>query len=215
MASVGSTTFPCLEGRMPTPPVATPLTPRRRAILDAATAVVVEHGLRGLTHRAVDRAAGLPQGSTSAYLRTRRALQLALTEHVAAQVGQDVDALLGQIADCAPEDPRTVELILAMFARWLEERSLVLAKVELTMEAARDPEMAALLGRESSRIVRVVAQILSGHGQDQAQDRAEAMLASLDGILLAALLRPAAQRRDYLARSLALAMHPLSTGQPA
>ena len=40
-------------------------------------------GLRGLTHRAVDRRAGLPEGSCSAYLRTRRALQGALTEHVA------------------------------------------------------------------------------------------------------------------------------------
>lgn len=193
----------------------TPLSPRRRAILDAATSVVVEQGLRGLTHRAVDRAAGLPEGSTSGYLRTRRALQLALTEHVAAQVAADVDALLEQIAGCPPEDPRTVELVLAMFARWLDERALVLAKVELTMEAARDPEVAALLGRERSRIVGVVGDILAGHGQDQTHDRAEAMLASFDGILLSALLRPDAERRDYLARSLSLAMHPLSTEQPA
>lgn len=193
----------------------TPLSPRRRAILDAATSVVVEQGLRGLTHRAVDRAAGLPEGSTSGYLRTRRALQLALTEHVAAQVAEDVDALLEQIAGCTPEDPRTVDLVLAMFARWLDERALVLAKVELTMEAARDPEVAALLGRERERIVGVVADILAGHGQDQTHDRAEAMMASFDGILLSALLRPDAERRDYLARSLSLAMHPLSTEQPA
>eukprot|EP01031_Cornospumella_fuschlensis_P006702 gene6702-8339_t len=71
----------------------------------------------------------------------RDPLALALTEHVAGQVGQDVDELLEQIADCTPEDPRTVELVLAMFARWLDERALVLAKVELTMEAARDPEL--------------------------------------------------------------------------
>lgn len=208
---MGSATCPPCEGPM----TITQLSPRRRAILDAATAVVVEQGLRGLTHRAVDRAAGLPQGSTSAYLRTRRALQLALTEHVAGQVGQDVDELLEQIADCTPEDPRTVELVLAMFARWLDERALVLAKVELTMEAARDPELATLLGRERTRIVGVVAEILAGHGQDQAHDRAEAMMASFDGILLSALLRPVDERRVYLARSLALAMHPLSTAQPA
>lgn len=208
---MGSATRRCPEGPM----TASPLTPRRRTILDAAIGVVVEQGLRGLTHRAVDRAAGLPEGSTSAYLRTRRALQLALTEHVAAKVAEDVDALLEQIAGCAPEDPRTVELVLAMFARWLDERSLVLAKVELTMEAARDPELATLLGRARSRIVGVVAEVLAGHGQDQPHDRAEAMLASFDGILLSALLRPDDERRDYLARSLALAMHPLSTAQPA
>ena len=47
------------------------LSPRRRRILDAATVVVADHGLRGLTHRAVDREAGLPEGSCSAYFRTR------------------------------------------------------------------------------------------------------------------------------------------------
>ena len=34
---------------------ATTLTPRRRELLDAARAVTAAHGLRGLTHRAVDR----------------------------------------------------------------------------------------------------------------------------------------------------------------
>ncbi|HEX5298168.1 MAG TPA: TetR/AcrR family transcriptional regulator [Streptosporangiaceae bacterium] len=47
---------------------------RTRQIGDAAIAVLAEHGARGLTHRAVDRAAGLPAGTTSNYARTRAAL---------------------------------------------------------------------------------------------------------------------------------------------
>lgn len=191
------------------------LTPRRRAILDAATAVVVDEGLRGLTHRAVDRTAGLPEGSTSAYLRTRQALVLALTEDVAARLGADVDALLVEVAGCAPQDPATVERVLALFARWLEERTLVLAKAELTLEAARDPAVARLLGRERDRVVGVVADVLAGHGHDRPAERAEAMTAAFDGILLSALLRPDPERRDYLARSLALVVHPLSTAPGA
>ena len=35
---------------------------RRTAILDGALAVLAEQGMRGLTHRAVDAAAGLPAG---------------------------------------------------------------------------------------------------------------------------------------------------------
>ena len=47
------------------------LSPRRRQLLEAALHVIADEGLRGLTHRAVDRRAGLPEGSCSAYLRTR------------------------------------------------------------------------------------------------------------------------------------------------
>ena len=47
---------------------------RRTEILDAALRVLAEHGMRGLTHRAVDEAAGIPPGSTSYYFRSRSAL---------------------------------------------------------------------------------------------------------------------------------------------
>ncbi|HEY1323258.1 MAG TPA: hypothetical protein VGF32_23575, partial [Streptosporangiaceae bacterium] len=53
---------------------------RTRQVGDAAIAVLADQGARGLTHRAVDRAAGLPPGTTSNYARTREALlTLALT----------------------------------------------------------------------------------------------------------------------------------------
>ena len=57
-------------------------------------------GLRGLTHRAVDREAGLPEGSCSAYLRTRQALVLALTEYVAEGLTGDCEHLAGDLATC-------------------------------------------------------------------------------------------------------------------
>ena len=47
---------------------------RRTEILDGALAVLADQGMRGLTHRAVDTAAGLPAGSTSYYFRSRAAL---------------------------------------------------------------------------------------------------------------------------------------------
>ena len=68
----------------------TGLTPRRRELIEAALHVVADEGLRGLTHRAVDRRAELPEGSCSAYFRTRRALQTALTEYVVGTLAADV-----------------------------------------------------------------------------------------------------------------------------
>lgn len=43
-------------------------------VADAALTLLADRGMRGLTHRAVDETAGLPQGSTSNVARTRQAL---------------------------------------------------------------------------------------------------------------------------------------------
>ena len=53
---------------------------RRTDLLDAALELVGTQGMRGLTHRAVDTAAGVPPGSTSNYFRTREALVLGIVE---------------------------------------------------------------------------------------------------------------------------------------
>ncbi|MGI9003269.1 MAG: TetR/AcrR family transcriptional regulator, partial [Pseudonocardia sp.] len=50
------------------------MTDRRTEILDGALHVLAEHGMRGLTHRAVDAAARIPPGSASYYFRSRSAL---------------------------------------------------------------------------------------------------------------------------------------------
>lgn len=45
-----------------------------RIVNNAAIAILAGRGMRGLTHRAVDEAAGLPSGTTSNYAPTRAAL---------------------------------------------------------------------------------------------------------------------------------------------
>ena len=51
---------------------------RSDLVADAAVTVLARDGLRGLTHRAVDAAAGLPDGSTSNCFRSRSALLKAI-----------------------------------------------------------------------------------------------------------------------------------------
>lgn len=187
------------------------LSERRRLLLDAGLRVVVAQGLRGLTHRAVDRAAGLPEGSTSAYLRTRRALQTALAQYVSARLAADVDAVVEQLTGCDPESDEAVGHVLDLFGRWLDEGSLVQAKVELTLEASRDPELAAIIRSGRQRVVEVLVGVL-GDEQGEPLDRAEALASAFDGILLAALLKSPAERARFLASALALTMHPLAPG---
>jgi DNA-binding transcriptional regulator YbjK len=197
----------CMTGMSST---AAPLTPRRRLLLDAALRVAADEGLRGLTHRAVDRRAGVAEGSCSAYFRTRKALQAALTEYVAAALGDDVASLADALEGAQETDDRAVELAMHLFLRWLEERQLLLAKLEVSLEASREPELAGLLAEWRARLVELVDGIMVARGLEQGTDRAETLVASLDGILFAALLKPRDDRQAFLIRSLTLLMAALT-----
>lgn len=189
------------------------LSPRRRALLDAALQVLAEQGLRGLTHRAVDRQAGLPEGSCSAYLRTRKALLTALTEYVAASLADDVARLAGDLA-CLPDLPDDlgphVEVVSGLFLGWLDHPEMLLARQELAIEAARDPDLAAVLGSARSALIEVVDGILEDRGKDHGLDRAEWLVAATDGILLAALHKPPTERPAFLGDALALTLGTLA-----
>jgi AcrR family transcriptional regulator len=185
------------------------LSPRREQLMRAATHVTADHGLRGLTHRAVDREAGLSEGSCSAYYRTRQALQQGLAEYVAGAGAADVMALTEELRDCGPADDRKVELTSALFLRWLEERDQLLARLELELAATRDPDLAALLAQWRVRLVGVVASIMDAHPAEGVEQRAEALVAAADGILLAALLQAPRGRRAFVTSALERLMHGL------
>ena len=189
-----------------TEPVDVPVrSPRLRQLLDAALHVIADDGLRGLTHRAVDRRAGLPEGSCSAYLRTRQALQGALTEYVADSLLADVDRLAERIRACGVnDDDEGVRAALDLFLHWLDQRELLVARLELTMAATRDADLAAILADHRARLIGLVAGIMAATGKEHSTARAEALVASYDGILLAALLKPATERAAFLTRSLEL-----------
>ncbi|KQQ43211.1 MAG: TetR/AcrR family transcriptional regulator [Nocardioides sp.] len=184
-------------------------TPRRRQLAEAATAVVAREGLRGLTHRAVDREAGIAEGSCSAYLRTSRALRDALTEHVAGSMAADVEDLAAQVAalppraEGAPPGP-ALDLAMALMQRWVDRRDLVVVSLELSTAATRDPAIAEQLAPWRARLVDVVDAILAAAGRPHSTERADALVAAYDGILAAALLRPDDERRAWLARTLTL-----------
>lgn len=75
---------------------------REDLLLDTALRVLAERGPRGLTHRAVDAAAGLPPGSTSNGFRTRRAL----VEGIASRLEQLDRQLYAGLPAATPADAR-------------------------------------------------------------------------------------------------------------
>jgi DNA-binding transcriptional regulator YbjK len=188
---------------------------RRLELLDAAVHVIAAEGLRGLTHRAVDRRAGLAEGTCSAYLRSRQALQVGLAEHVGRSLAHDVDVLAARLEEARTGDPErdeplAIELTTGLLGRWLDRPELTLAKAELAVEASRNPEVAAVLTAWRARLVTVVDQLVTRVAPDAGAARAEVLVAALDGLLLAALQRPAAERQGFLGDSLALVLHGLT-----
>ncbi|WP_068263383.1 TetR/AcrR family transcriptional regulator [Janibacter limosus] len=173
------------------------LSPRMRLILESATKVVAAGGMRGLTHRAVDAEAGLSQGSTSGYLRTRLALVSALAEYIAAGLIDSVEALAGE-QQAGESDATVVEHALDLFAGWLREPEALLAKAELAQEAMRQPEVAEALEPARERIEGIVGQILVRTGVDDVQTSAQAIIAAMEGVLASALAKPPAEREAYV-----------------
>ena len=173
------------------------LSPRMLLILESATRVVAVGGMRGLTHRAVDTEAELPQGSTSGYLRTRLALVTALAEFIAAGLIDSVEELVGQ-QRAGESESAVIEHALDLFAGWLREPDALLAKAELAQEATRQPEIAAALEPARQRIVGIVAEILTHAGVDDVDASSQAIIAAMEGVLGSALTRPVAERETYV-----------------
>ncbi len=79
-------------------------TGRRTALADAAIDVLGQRGLRALTHRAVDAAAGLPAGTCSYHYPSRRTLLEAALKRIAELDQHDATAAL--LASAAAQDGR-------------------------------------------------------------------------------------------------------------
>ena len=176
------------------------LSPRRREILSAAMTVLAQLGNRGLTHRAVDRQAGLPEGSSSAYFRTRDALIGALGDFVADRLAADVHALGARLASCPGDHERAVSEVSRLFSRWLDEPDLLTARLELSVAATRDPALAERFRLWRDDLVEMVREVMTA-AEKEAAASAETLIAALDGVLLASLLLPARERRAFVDQS--------------
>jgi DNA-binding transcriptional regulator YbjK len=142
---------------------------RRRELCDAAIKVLAEHGSRGLTHGQVDRYAGVPDGTTSYYYRTRAALLRGVGKRVA-----DIDvANLRSVSD-EPLDPQApfshlARLVIAQSHG--EGLALNRARHELLLGAARDPDLAETSQEFVGRII-AMAQDAIAHLQPGNDDPA-------------------------------------------
>lgn len=117
---------------------------RRRQLADAGLSVLANEGARGLTHRAVDRVAGVPVGTTSNYFRNRTALLAGLVQRISERLAPSAE-FLAERAGAEPTRTLFAEYLRDIVRRLLAEREAALALFELRLEGVRRPEVAELL----------------------------------------------------------------------
>lgn len=190
---------------------------RQELLLRSAIVVVGRSGMRGLTHRAVDREAGMPEGSCSVYYRTRLALLTALSNFVAAQLHADVRALGASLPSLSGEDggqegiDQAVEATVEMLLRWSEHPALIVTMSELSLEAGRTPSLSEPIVAWRTNLTDIVESIICRTEKSAARLRAEAIVASLDGVVLSGLLATSRQERPgYLRSMVTLVLHAIS-----
>lgn len=117
---------------------------RRAALADAGIRVLATEGARGLTHRAVDSAAGTPRGTASNYFATRTDLIAALVERIGQRLAPDPTAL-APLRDREPTREVFGDYVRDIVRRLTADPHVALALFELRLEAARRPEVAGAL----------------------------------------------------------------------
>jgi DNA-binding transcriptional regulator YbjK len=118
---------------------------RRRLLADAGLAVLAGEGSRGLTHRAIDEAAGVPLGTASNYFRSRDALIAGLVHRIGERLGPEPE-ILERLAAEPPSRRLFSDYLRDIVRRLTQEREVMLALFELRLESTRRPAVAAVLG---------------------------------------------------------------------
>lgn len=166
--------------------------PARRALLgDAAIAILAREGGRGLTHRAVDREAGVPQGTTKNYFPTRESL----LEAAAGRMAEEHRAAVERLQSTTPSQvspSQLGELYPALLNRAVNgDPTQLLAMAELYLEAVRRPGVRQALGEMAIANAESAVALHQVAGLDSSTRDVGVLDAYLLGISLSLLALPA------------------------
>lgn len=162
---------------------------RQEELLDAAIGVLGSQGVRALTHRAVDAAAGLPFGSAANCFKTRDALISAVVERFA---GRDRDGWRAVAGLVQPSTPGELAAALTAYVRRAlgPERAVHIARYGLFIEAALRPALQEHLATSAAELRRWATQWLRAIGSTNPDGDCTAIMDYLDGLILHQLAFP-------------------------
>lgn len=157
--------------------------PSRADILaDAAIDVLADEGLRGLTHRAVEQRAGLPNGSTSYYFKTRSALVRGVLARLLELDRQEFQTfgLIGLPGSRADFVDATTRLLKHLSTT---ARNRQIARFQLYLDGDPDEERQAMLDAATKAIEASSVAMLKALGSRNPRRDGKLLQALLDGLL--------------------------------
>ena len=149
---------------------------RRHLIGACAVTIIAEHGPRALTHRAVDAAMGIPQGSTSYYFRTREALLAAAVQHIVERSRSTFDELLETNSDPATLIARYLGDLLS------RRRDELIARYALLLETRSNRELHDALAQSLFSTAKA-QEIFVRHGVKNPESAAADLVSLLEGLI--------------------------------
>lgn len=156
---------------------------KRTIVLDAAIELLGTDGLRALTHRRVDAAAGVPAGSTSNYFRTRAALVDGVLGRLLERDRADARAFAGA---APPTGPRELEDLLHGYVTVATGPDAVRTRARFAMfvEAMATAELRSAVERRREELRAWGAELLAALGADDPAAGARVLVDHLDGVIL-------------------------------
>lgn len=158
----------------------------RERVLDAAITLLGTQGLRSLTHARIDTQAGVPNGSTSNYFRTRAALLEGVVDWMYEVESPSIAAAY------SPGTPAELAAALTdLFGLMTgpDHRVITMARLVLLLEAGHDPVVSEALARGRTMMEQTVIPAVGGLGAADPVVAAQALSACFEGLFLQKLAR--------------------------
>lgn len=164
---------------------------RRRAIIAAATEIIVTQGPGALTHRGVAAKAGVALGSTTQYFASLDELRETAFVALAAEIDESLDLIEPFVHEVMTNPGRAV----SEFLGYLEDTRTVHADIALIASGATDPRLRELARRWTEKLVEMLTPHV-GLGS------ARAIAMYLDGATVHAALYDSPISHDEMTRAI-------------
>jgi DNA-binding transcriptional regulator YbjK len=163
------------------------MTPRRQSagvrdqILRAALDEIGKHGVGAVSNRSIAQAAGVSLGSLTYYFKSQDEI---LRESLELFLSEEVERLQGLASGLAETSLTPDSAATALEAMLRGETRRRLAKLELYVEAGRDPRLRSAAKRCFAAYDELAAAALRALGVPDPEDLAPVMVALIDGLQL-------------------------------
>ncbi len=181
---------------------ATPKGERRRyALVCAAADLLCEGGFQAVSHRAVADRAGLPLASTTYYFSSLEELIETAVEYLGMGEAAELRARLQELPRRRRGAEAAADLLVDLLAGE-PDRDRLISRYERYIACARNPELRGVERRLLQQRIDAVGEAMARSGRRARKDMMTALLYSVDGAVVSALVDDAGGPRESVRATL-------------